>query len=79
MRTAAAAGGNRGTIVNAADEVAVEAFLAGRMAFTAFASVINDAVERWEQDEEPALDALVALDAEVRAALRANLRLAATP
>jgi hypothetical protein len=49
------------------------------MAFTAFASVINDAVERWEQDEEPALDALVALDAEVRAALRANLRLAATP
>jgi 1-deoxy-D-xylulose-5-phosphate reductoisomerase len=79
VRTAAAAGGNRGTIVNAADEVAVEAFLAGRMPFTAFASVINHAVERWEQDEEPALDALVALDAEVRAALRADLRLAAAP
>lgn len=70
---AATAGGNRGVILNAADEVAVEAFLDGRIAFTQIASLIDDAVDRWGEPREPQLDELVALDAEVRTTLRREL------
>jgi 1-deoxy-D-xylulose-5-phosphate reductoisomerase len=70
---AATAGGNRGVILNAADEVAVEAFLDGRIAFTEIASLIEDAVDRWGEPREPQLDELVALDAEVRPTLRREL------
>jgi 1-deoxy-D-xylulose-5-phosphate reductoisomerase len=73
VRAAAAAGGNRGTILNAADEVAVAAFLDGHIAFPAIASTITDAVDRWGSDEEPRLDEIVALDAEVRTTLTAEL------
>jgi 1-deoxy-D-xylulose-5-phosphate reductoisomerase len=73
VRSAAAAGGNRGAVVNAADEIAVATFLDGRMPFTAIATTIADAVERWGSDEEPDLDGIVALDAEVRTALQAEL------
>jgi 1-deoxy-D-xylulose-5-phosphate reductoisomerase len=69
VRSAADAGGNRGTILNAADEVAVAAFLAGGIAFPAIAETIASAVDRWGDDREPALDEIVALDAEVRASL----------
>ncbi|HET9416485.1 MAG TPA: 1-deoxy-D-xylulose-5-phosphate reductoisomerase [Candidatus Limnocylindria bacterium] len=73
VRAAAAAGGNRGAVVNAADEAAVEAFLDGRLPFPGIASTIADAVERWGSDEEPDLEAIVALDAEVRTALDGEL------
>jgi 1-deoxy-D-xylulose-5-phosphate reductoisomerase len=73
VRSAAAAGGNRGAVVNAADEMAVASFLEGRMPFTAIATTIGDAVERWGTDEEPDLDGIVALDAEIRLALQAEL------
>ena len=73
VRAAAAAGGNRGTIVNAADEVAVARFLDGRLAFTAISGAIAGAVERWGRDDEPDLEGIVALDAEVRASLGADL------
>ena len=76
VRAAATAGGNRGTILNAADEVAVAAFLEGRIAFPRIAGTIGDAVERWGAADEPDLGAIFALDAEVRAALRAELRMA---
>ena len=69
VRSAAAAGGNRGAVVNAADEVAVAAFLDGRIGFTAIATTIADAVERWGTDDEPDLEGVIALDAEVRTAL----------
>ena len=69
VRAAAEAGGNRGVVVNAADEVAVDAFLAGRIAFPAIAGTIESAVEHWGADDEPELDAIVGLDAEVRTAL----------
>jgi 1-deoxy-D-xylulose-5-phosphate reductoisomerase len=72
-RRAAEAGGNRGTILNAADEVAVAAFLAGRLPFTGIAETIDRAVERWGADAEPSLEELVALDAEVRAELGTSL------
>ena len=72
---AADAGGNRGTILNAADEAAVAAFLAGTITFPRIAGVISDAVERWGDRAEPDLDGIVALDGEVRAALSAELGL----
>jgi 1-deoxy-D-xylulose-5-phosphate reductoisomerase len=75
VRAAAAAGGNRGTILNAADEAAVAAFLAGTIAFPRIAGVIGDAVERWGDDDEPDLAQIVAIDDEVRAALSLELGL----
>jgi 1-deoxy-D-xylulose-5-phosphate reductoisomerase len=69
VRAAAEAGGNRGVILNAADEVAVDAFLAGRIAFPAIADTIGTAVDRWGASEEPDLDGIIALDAEVRTRL----------
>ena len=72
-RRAAEAGGNRGTILNAADEVAVAAFLDGRIGFTAIAETIESAVERWGAADEPELDDIAALDAEVRSALSAEI------
>jgi len=75
VRAAAAAGGNRGTILNAADEAAVAAFLAGTIAFTRIPGVISDAVDRWGDATEPDLDGIVALDGEVRAALSQELGL----
>jgi 1-deoxy-D-xylulose-5-phosphate reductoisomerase len=73
VRDAAAAGGNRGAILNAADEVAVAAFLDGAIAFPHIAEVIASAVTRWGEDVEPSLEAITALDAEVRTALTIEL------
>lgn len=74
VRAAAADGGNRGTILNAADEVAVAAFLAGEIGFTRIGELIGEAVDRWGDDREPDLDEIVALDADVRRGLAAQLR-----
>jgi 1-deoxy-D-xylulose-5-phosphate reductoisomerase len=73
VRAAAEAGGNRGTILNAADEVAVEAFLGGEIGFPRIAGVVEDAVSRWGSDVEPPLAVIGELDAEVRAALTREL------
>ena len=72
-RAAAEAGGNRGAILNAADEVAVEAFLAGRIPFPAIAETIASAVDRWGGPDEPDLAGVVSLDAEVRTTLAETL------
>ncbi|MDP9244667.1 MAG: 1-deoxy-D-xylulose-5-phosphate reductoisomerase [Chloroflexota bacterium] len=72
VRAAAVAGGNRGTILNAADEVAVEAFLAGSLPFDGIGPLLRAAVDRWGADAEPELDAIQALDAEVRSSLRSG-------
>ncbi|HJT64608.1 MAG TPA: 1-deoxy-D-xylulose-5-phosphate reductoisomerase [Candidatus Limnocylindria bacterium] len=73
VRAAAEAGGNRGTVLNAADEVAISAFLVGALPFPAIATTIERAVERWGNDTEPTLDDVSALDAEVRGSLEAEL------
>jgi 1-deoxy-D-xylulose-5-phosphate reductoisomerase len=73
VRAAAEAGGNRGVVVNAADEAAVAAFLAGRITFPRIATTIAGAVVRWGRDAEPGIDEIGELDAEVRAALDAEL------
>ena len=75
VRAAAEAGGNRGAILNAADEAAVAAFLDRRLPFDGIAGVIGSAVERWGSDAEPSLPEIVALDAEVRAGLGTELGL----
>ena len=77
VREAADAGGNRGTILNAADEVAVEAFLAGHIGLPQIATTIADAVDRWGAADEPELEVIAALDAAVRAELRGALGLSA--
>ena len=77
VRAAAERGGNRGTILNAADEVAVEAFLEGRIPFPRIGEVIGEAVDRWGEPNEPDLAAIIGLDAEVRVALRTQLGLEA--
>jgi 1-deoxy-D-xylulose-5-phosphate reductoisomerase len=77
VRAAAVEGGNRGVILNAADEVAVAAFLAGALPFTGIARTIDAAVGRWGSGSEPELDELTALDAEVRTTLSAELGMAA--
>jgi 1-deoxy-D-xylulose-5-phosphate reductoisomerase len=78
VRAAAERGGNRGVVLNAADEVAVEAFLARRIAFPRIGDEIGAAVDRWGSDEEPHLNTIVALDMEIRAALSAELGLEPT-
>jgi len=73
VRAAAEAGGNRGTVLNAADEVAISAFLIGAMPFPGIADTIERAVERWGNDIEPSLEEISALDTEVRDSLEAEL------
>ncbi|HEX2142736.1 MAG TPA: 1-deoxy-D-xylulose-5-phosphate reductoisomerase [Candidatus Limnocylindria bacterium] len=72
-RRAAEAGGNRGSVLNAADEVAVAAFLDGRIGFDKISTVIESAVDRWGTDVEPGLDAIAELDSEVRLVMGAEL------
>jgi 1-deoxy-D-xylulose-5-phosphate reductoisomerase len=73
VRAAADAGGNRGAVLNAADEIAVEAFLSGAIGFERIATLIDDAVERWGSDAEPTLEEIGALDTEVRTVLAGQL------
>jgi 1-deoxy-D-xylulose-5-phosphate reductoisomerase len=70
-RSAGAAGGNRGTILNAADEVAVAAFLGGTLGFAAIPEVIDRALQTYATDSEPELDDIQRLDAEVRSCVSA--------
>ena len=73
VREAAVAGGNRGTIVNAADEAAVAAFLDGRIGFARIPAVIERALEEWGSDELPDLATLTELDSEIRETLAVEL------
>jgi 1-deoxy-D-xylulose-5-phosphate reductoisomerase len=72
-REALEAGGTAPLVLNAANEVAVEAFLAHRLRFTAMPDLIADALSR-PAPAAPHLDDLLALDAEVRARVREALR-----
>lgn len=68
-RDAARIGSRASAALIAADEVAVARFLAGSLSFTGISRLLDDAVSRFgDGDQAPDLDALVALDREVRAA-----------
>jgi 1-deoxy-D-xylulose-5-phosphate reductoisomerase len=60
-------------ILNAANEVAVEAFLAGTIHFPDIAAIVEDRLTRMDQPLPGSIPDVLALDAEVRAATRAAL------
>lgn len=60
------AGGAAGAVLNAADEVAGDAFLAGQISFPRIAAVIEQVLERLGSRPAEALDDVLAADAEAR-------------
>ncbi|MEH3099634.1 1-deoxy-D-xylulose-5-phosphate reductoisomerase [Sphingomonas adhaesiva] len=65
-RAALEAGGARPAILNAANEVAVAAFLAGNIAFLEIAAIVDDTLQRYDPAAPETLDAVLAIDAEAR-------------
>lgn len=65
-RQALLAGGGTPTILNAANEVAVEAFLARRIGFLDIARVVTDVLTQMGTPPACSLDAVLALDAQAR-------------
>ena len=66
---AAQAGGLAGTVLNAADEVAVEAFLGGRIPFPDIARRVRDALDTWTRSPvlgTPTIDDVLDADRRVR-------------
>jgi 1-deoxy-D-xylulose-5-phosphate reductoisomerase len=59
------AGGTAPAVFNAANEVAVAAFLEGRLSFPGIAGTVADVLERWDGGESTSLEAV--LDADLRA------------
>ena len=76
-RQAAEAGGGAPAVLNAANEVAVAAFLAGQIAFTRIAPLVEEALARHDGTPPPeTLDEVLALDHEARATARTLLETA---
>jgi 1-deoxy-D-xylulose-5-phosphate reductoisomerase len=65
-REAGEAGGTAPCVLNAADEIAVSAFLEGRIAFTAIAEVVERTLEAMPANTPSHFDDLYAVDAEAR-------------
>lgn len=65
-REALDAGGARPAILNAANEVAVAAFLAGEIGFLEIAAIVEDTLARYDPAAPEALDAVLAIDADAR-------------
>jgi len=61
-------GGTAPAVLNGANEIAVEAFLAGRIAFTAIARIIADTLDAVPAAEAGSLEAVMAADADARRA-----------
>ena len=66
-------GGTAPAVLNAANEVAVEAFLAGRLPFTGIARVIADTLDAVPTGEAANLEAVMAADGEARRAALARV------
>ncbi|MCC6296190.1 MAG: 1-deoxy-D-xylulose-5-phosphate reductoisomerase [Pseudomonadales bacterium] len=73
-RAAAAAGGDVPAALNAANEEAVAAFLAGALPFTAIAAVVEDVLEGWSAAEPDSIAAVQASDERARALAAAAIR-----
>ncbi|OYY90278.1 MAG: 1-deoxy-D-xylulose-5-phosphate reductoisomerase [Sphingomonas sp. 28-66-16] len=65
-REALDAGGARPAILNAANEVAVAAFLAGRIGFLEIAAIVADTLAGYDPVAPETLDGVLAVDAEAR-------------
>ncbi len=75
-RLAAEAGGAAPAVLNAANEVAVAAFLAGKLPFTSIAVVVEQVLARYAPPPPGSLADVMAIDAAARAAARSVLELA---
>ncbi|HLH02611.1 MAG TPA: 1-deoxy-D-xylulose-5-phosphate reductoisomerase [Bryobacteraceae bacterium] len=64
------AGGSATCTLNAADEIAVEAFLNGLIPFPAIAEVVQETLERQPSREAATIEEVLAIDAESRALAR---------
>ena len=60
------AGGARPAILNAANEVAVAAFLDRRIGFLEIAAIVADTLERFDPPAPGSIDDVLAVDAEAR-------------
>ena len=75
-REVLAAGGSAGTVLNAANEIAVEAFLAGRIGFLAIAGLVEATLAAstgLTTSHRESVDDVLAIDAEARASARSLL------
>lgn len=68
---AARVGGTLSVVMNAADEVAVELFLAGKIGFLDIARVVGRTMERHNPTPSPSLEEIYSVDAEARETARA--------
>ena len=66
-RQALEAGGARPAILNAANEIAVAAFLERRVGFLQIAAIVEETLQRYHPAGPDTLDAVLAVDAEARA------------
>ena len=69
-REAAQAGGGMPAVLNAANEVAVAAFLAGRIGFTRISAMVEEVMARYAPQAPTTLAEVIALDAEARVRAR---------
>jgi 1-deoxy-D-xylulose-5-phosphate reductoisomerase len=67
------AGGSAGCVLNAANEVAVYAFLEGRIRFTAIPEVIQHTLHKMEHVADPSLSVIVDIDQEARSVATEHL------
>lgn len=65
-RAALEAGGARPAILNAANEVAVAAFLEGRIGFLEIAAIVADTLDRYDPGAPACLDDVLGVDCEAR-------------
>jgi len=65
-RSALTAGGARPAILNAANEVAVAAFLAGKIGFLEIAAIVADTLDGYDPPAPETLDDVLAIDDEAR-------------
>ena len=72
-RWAGETGGTLPAVLNAANEVAVDAFLDGRCSFPAIWQTVEAVMQRHATLQQPGLEALLGADSEARAAARALL------
>ena len=63
-------GGTRPAVLNAANEVAVDAFLSGRIAFPGIWKLVTGVLQKCPHVENPSLDQLFSADTEARAIAR---------
>ena len=75
-REAAEAGGAAPAVLNAANEVAVAAFLSGQIAFTRIAVMVAEVLEHYAPAAPAALGDVIAIDAEARDHARRLMELA---